>query len=63
MSESQFKKIVVNGKQCGKPLFMPAFGETPDVALRLNDLYAYLKARSDGVLGPGKPKRIGESDQ
>ena len=41
---------------------MPAFGENPEVALRLNDLYGYLKARSDGVLGPGKPKRIGDSD-
>lgn len=63
ISESQFKSIVINGKQCGEPLVMPSFGGTADVALHLDDLYAYLMARSDGVLGPGRPKRIGESGE
>lgn len=63
MSEARFKQIVTNGKQCGEPLVMPSFGETPAVVLRLDDLYAYLKARADGVLGPGRPKRIGAADQ
>ena len=63
MSEARFKHIVTNGKQCGEPLVMPSFGETPAVMLRLDDLYAYLKARADGVLGPGRPQRIGESDR
>lgn len=62
ITEAQFKQIVINGHQCGEPQVMPAFGENPEVAQRINDLYAYLKARSDGVLGPGRPKRIGESD-
>jgi hypothetical protein len=26
----------------------------------LDDIYAYLKARSDGVLGRGRPERINE---
>jgi hypothetical protein len=28
--------------------------------LYLNDIYAYLKARSDGALGRGRPVRIGD---
>lgn len=60
MTEQQFKQTVVNGRQCGEPLMMPAFGEEPDVMLRLNDIYAYLRARGDGAIGPGRPKRIGE---
>ncbi len=59
VDETQFKKTVINGRQCGEPLTMPAFGDEPDVMLRLNDVYAYLKARSDGLIGPGRPKRIG----
>jgi mono/diheme cytochrome c family protein len=60
ISETQFKQIVSNGHQCGEPQVMPAFAENPAVVLRLNELYAYLKARSDGALGPGKPKQIGD---
>ena len=36
---------------------MPAFGEVEDVALYIEDIYAYLKARSDGALGRGRPPR------
>jgi hypothetical protein len=39
---------------------MPAFGEVEDVALYIDDIYAYLKARSDGVLERGRPPRIDE---
>jgi hypothetical protein len=38
---------------------MPAFGTVEDVMLYLDDIYAYLKARSDGALGRGCPERIG----
>jgi mono/diheme cytochrome c family protein len=37
---------------------MPAWKDNPNVNKRFDDLYAYLKARSDGVLPPGKPKRM-----
>lgn len=63
MSKARFKQIVTNGKQCGEPLVMPSFGETPAVMLRLDDLYAYLKARADGLLGPARPKRIGGGEE
>jgi methanol metabolism-related c-type cytochrome len=63
MSEDEFKEIVVNGRKnvnTANENFMPPFGEVEDVMLYLDDIYAYLKARSDGVLGRGRPERIDE---
>ena len=39
----------------GQPLVMPAWQDEPRVNAHILDLYAYLSARSDGRLGPGKP--------
>jgi hypothetical protein len=39
-------------------LIMPAWEEDHKVRAHVLDLYAYLRARADGVLGPGKPGRI-----
>jgi methanol metabolism-related c-type cytochrome len=64
MSEEKFKDVVVNGRQnvtTSAENVMPPFGEVADVVLYLDDIYAYLKARSDGALGRGRPERIGES--
>ena len=36
---------------------MPAWKDNPNVNKHFDALYAYLMARSDGVLAPGKPKR------
>lgn len=61
MSEEQFNEVVVNGRQnvsASSTSVMPPFGEVEDVVLYLNDIYAYLKARSDGVLGRGRPERF-----
>lgn len=63
MSEDEFNEVVVNGRvdvKPGKQSVMPAFGTVEDVVLYLHDIYAYLKARSDGVLGRGRPPRIGD---
>lgn len=63
MSEDQFKEIVVNGRKnvnTANENYMPPFGEVEDVMLYLDDIYAYLKARSDGVLGRGRPDRLDE---
>lgn len=60
LSYEQFAETVINGRQNvagGKESVMPAFGEVQDVATYLDDIYAYLKARSDGVLGRGRPVR------
>jgi methanol metabolism-related c-type cytochrome len=61
MSEDEFKEIVVNGRKnvnTANENYMPPFGEVEDVMLYLDDIYAYLKARSDGVLDRGRPERL-----
>jgi methanol metabolism-related c-type cytochrome len=61
MTEDQFKEVVVNGRQnvtTSATNVMPPFGEVEDVMLYLDDIYAYLKARSDGALDRGRPERI-----
>jgi methanol metabolism-related c-type cytochrome len=61
MSEDQFKEVVVNGRQnvnTAAENVMPSFGLTEDVMLYIDDIYAYLKARSDGVLGRGRPDHM-----
>lgn len=65
MSYEDFTNTVINGRQNVNNTnnnVMPAFGTTEDVALYLDDIYGYLKARSDGALPRGRPKRIGRSE-
>jgi methanol metabolism-related c-type cytochrome len=64
MTEDQFKEVVVNGRQnvnTANQNVMPPFGTVEDVMLYIDDIYAYLKARSDGALGRGRPERFGQS--
>ena len=37
---------------------MPAWGDNPNIQPYLDDLWAYLRARSDGALGPGRPEKL-----
>ena len=37
---------------------MPSFGEDPNVMNYVDDIYAYLKARADGVIGRGRPDKM-----
>lgn len=60
LSYEQFTDIVVNGKSevnTASQKKMPAFGLDPNVMCYLDDIYAYLKARSDGVVGRGRPAK------
>ncbi len=41
-------------------LIMPAWQGDPNVRPQVMDLYAYLRARADGALGPGKPQQLAE---
>ncbi len=41
-------------------LIMPAWERDPNVKPHVLDLYAYLRARADGVLGPGRPEQQSE---
>ena len=61
MTQDEFNEVVVNGRtnvNAANTNVMPPFGEVEDVVLYLNDIWAYLKARADGVLGRGRPPRI-----
>lgn len=44
-------------------LVMPAWEGDQKMHPHVLDLYAYLRARADGVLGPGRPQRITDRDQ
>jgi methanol metabolism-related c-type cytochrome len=63
MTKDQFEDIVINGRanvNAASESVMPPFGEVEDVVTYLDDIWAYLKARADGVLGRGRPPRIGD---
>jgi methanol metabolism-related c-type cytochrome len=63
MTQDEFNEVVVNGRTNVNPAntnVMPAFGEVEDVVTYLDDIWAYLKARADGVLGRGRPPRVGD---
>jgi methanol metabolism-related c-type cytochrome len=60
LSYEQFTDVVINGRQNvtgTQKNVMPAFGTVEDVALYVDDIYAYLEARADGALGRGRPQR------
>lgn len=54
LDHDAFLDTVVNGKENAQ-LAMPAFGADPNVMCYIEDIYAYLKARSDDKLGRGRP--------
>ena len=53
MAESAFASVVTDGRP---DKGMPAF-KTMITEAQIGQLYAYVKARSAGTLGPGRPKR------
>lgn len=60
LDEVAFNEVVVNGRQnlgAGQEKVMPSFAAAADVIEYLADIYAYLKARSDGAIGRGRPER------
>jgi len=55
-----FLDVVTNGRQKvsgSQQSVMPAFGTNVNVMCYLDDIYVYLRARSDGKLPPGRPKK------
>ncbi len=56
LPQDKFMEVVVNGKQDGEKK-MPALGTDFNVMCYINDIYAYLKARSDGAIGRGRPAK------
>ncbi len=60
LTYEDFMEVVVNGREkigAAEQSKMPGFGENLNVMCFIEDLYAYLKARSDGALGRGRPKK------
>ncbi len=63
MSYEDFTNTVINGRKnvtSSSNNVMPSFGTTEDVVNYLDDIYGYLKARSDDKLPRGRPKRVGD---
>lgn len=56
-----FMDVIANGREnagaTGSKV-MPSFGTNPNVMQHVDDIYRYLKARSEGDLGPGRPTRF-----
>ena len=62
LSYYDFAGIIVGGQKnkwntSGNSI-MPAWGEDPNVMCSMDAIYIYLRARTDGVVGRGEPKRI-----
>jgi mono/diheme cytochrome c family protein len=64
LDREQFQEIVVNGGvnngrtnlPTSNVFVMPGFGTNPNVMCFLDDIYAYLKGRSDGAIARGRPE-------
>ncbi|WP_225889882.1 c-type cytochrome [Indioceanicola profundi] len=57
-----FADVVTNGRKvegAGGERVMPSFGLDPNVMMHLDDIYRYLKGRSDGEVDRGRPARMG----
>ena len=57
LSKDEFFDVVENGKS-GSIGSMPAWKSNPKVMKGRDNLYSYLKARSDGAIGEVKPKKL-----
>lgn len=60
MDYYKFQEIVVGGRENvggGNDKVMPSFGLNKNVMCYLDDIYVYLRARSDGALGRGRPQK------
>jgi len=63
LSYEDFLDVVTNGRKnvtTSSDKVMPSFGLNPNVMCFVDDIYAYLKARSDGVLPRGRPEKKAE---
>lgn len=57
-----FFNVVVNGRQRDAQV-MPAFADNLNVMCFIDDIYAYLVARADGVLDRARPKHGGKTQE
>jgi mono/diheme cytochrome c family protein len=59
MTIEQFRAAVLMGRATGSSV-MKGFADDPNVAPFVDDIYAYLRARSDGAIGRGRPLQADE---
>jgi methanol metabolism-related c-type cytochrome len=60
LSYAEVYGIVVGGKRdldAGQEKVMPAFGDNKNVMCYLDDIFTYIRARADGVVGQGRPPK------
>ena len=57
IDKTRFMNSLDNGYK-GQIGVMPAWKDNPNVSKRYEELYAYLLARADGKLAPGRPQRL-----
>ena len=59
IDKAEFMKALAEGFK-GQVGVMPPWSQDPNVSKYFEELWSYLKARSDGALLPGRPKRFPE---
>lgn len=60
MSYGDFLGVVASGRKnvsTSQDNVMPAFGDNPNVACYMDDLYVYLRARADNAIGRVRPAK------
>lgn len=60
MSYADFLGVVASGRKnvtTAQENVMPAFGENPNVACYMDDIYVYLRARANDAVGPVRPAK------
>jgi hypothetical protein len=57
VDRERFEHVVAEGF-AGQMGVMPGFKDNPNVMPRTDELFAYLKARADGILPGGRPDRL-----
>ena len=61
LDKRQFETIVGLKGNLGTGV-MPAWGDNPNIRPYIENLWAYLIARPDGALGPGRPQKLSTSE-
>ncbi|MCB1859289.1 MAG: cytochrome C [Gammaproteobacteria bacterium] len=58
MDWMNFVDVIVRGRQGLDNKVMPSFAGNTDVLANMLDIYAYLRARADDVIGPVRPAKF-----
>jgi len=63
LNERQFETIVSCGLKGNLGTgVMPAWKDNPNISPYIENLWAYLSARANGALGPGRPQKLSTSN-